>query len=257
MKKADIFVMRVIKTAAIIIYTVLLVLITLPFLKGEILEYKLSNRTYEISSTPLESVGSSEPVIPPKLSDVLAFNTPNEKGIIGEVYYPRLAINLPIYTEVTNENLMGGVISLTPERDPLTENIAITGHNFGYSHVLLSDLLKSNIGDTMSINMLNHYYTYKVVKIDVIHETDISVLENSKGDKGMLTLLTCDQGDITDKRFVVVGELVKDSSKQTIDVAKVSSLKTKLTQKKVYKIILIFLVSLIVGYYIINRIIRK
>lgn len=258
MKKADLFVMKIIKIVAILLYTVLLILIFFPFFKGEILEYKLSNRTYKISdSIPLEGGGNDEAIVPPKFLDVLSFKEPSKNGIIGEIYYPRLAINLPIYSTVTNHNFMSGAVSLTPERDPLTENIIIMGHNFGNSHVLFSDVINSKSGDVLSINMMNHYYNYEVTETKIIKETDLGVLENSKGNQGQVTLITCDKGDFTDKRFVVRGVLKQNTPKQRLDVRKIIEVKTKKTKKRASKVLGVFLILLLTGYYFIHRIIRK
>lgn len=265
---ADHFLKTVIKFFAIVILIVSISLIAIPFIKPVVVELKNRKQEYHIATDIKEIKGSPEEIKPPKVTDILNYEASPSKEGIGRLVYENQAIDLPLYEELTNNNLMSGVVAMNTERDPLTENFTVIGHNFGYGHTLLSDIVNAKKGDMILLSVLNELYEYKVREVYITPENDVGVLENTSNSTGMLTVITCDIGDITDKRLIIKADLVENSvseaSRDKIDlenkiegkIATIHKLKTKQLNNYLAKLIGAILISLLIGLFIIRKIFK-
>lgn len=86
-------------------------------------------------------------------------------------------------------------------------NTIMGAHSGVGPKALFNDITKLNIGDIIKLNYSNKLYTYKVIEIQEVKDTDLSVLDNTN--KSILTLLTCKIFD-SSKRIVVISELISD-----------------------------------------------
>lgn len=86
-------------------------------------------------------------------------------------------------------------------------NTVIGAHSGIGSNALFNDISKLEKGDLISLVYENYDYTYTVVDIKVIDDTDNYVLDDTG--ENVLTLITCKFGYV-DKRIVVISKLTID-----------------------------------------------
>ena len=99
--------------------------------------------------------------------------------------------------------------SSTPDKGG---NTVITGHRFKYlppSNLTFYLLDKLTKGDLITVIWHKKDYIYRVREVKVVPATDFSVIKPS--DKPILTLFTCHPIYSTEKRLVVVSDLVAES----------------------------------------------
>lgn len=98
--------------------------------------------------------------------------------------------------------------SSTPDRG---SNTVLTGHRFKYlppNNLTFYLLDKLEIGDVLSVIWQDKEYYYRVRETKVVPDTELSVLDPS--DEPIITLFTCTPVYSTEKRLVVIGELIED-----------------------------------------------
>ncbi|MFR3687435.1 MAG: class A sortase [Enterococcus sp.] len=240
-----------IRFSLILIYCTAVTLLFLPFIKQTLIIYRTQNvvisQTKTVRTTeeiPLEAVQ------PPDLSAVLAFKEKQTFQSAGQLIIPKVEIGLPLFSGVTNDQLLVGAGTLFPERKAERQNVVVIGHHLGRNDLLFGKLLEMTVGDTIYLEYQNQFYQYKVSQTKMIHQTELQVLEDNG--KAELTLITCDKPTYTEQRFVVKGELVRQPSK--INKQKILNHGTQIQlknnrQNRNYCIIvwILFLVSLVIG----------
>ena len=198
---------------ALLLFYSAVFLIGSPFLKSTVINYRSISYSYQVNNTLPKVVPKVEEITPPTFEEAVKIKEPSSDGIIGAVTLENVGIDLPIFVGVTNQNLLFGTATLYPERDPLIDNIVILGHHLGYQGQLFSPLLTVEEGNEIELLYLGDRYKYKVTSAAIVKETNLSVLENTTDDKGILTLITCDKPTETDQRFVVKAKLMSSTNK--------------------------------------------
>ncbi|MGM0168634.1 sortase A [Enterococcus sp. AZ135] len=249
-----------IRFSLILIYCVAITLLFLPFMKQALIIY----RTQTVSIKTTETVKPAgivplEAVQPPGLSEVLAFEKNQTFQTAGQIVIPKVEISLPLFSGVTNEQLLIGAGLLFPERKAENQNIVAIGHHLGRNNLLFGKLLNIEVGDTIYLETQNQFYQYKVSQTKIIQQTELQALENRN--KAEITLITCDKPTHTEQRFVVKGKLVKQPEK-TIK-QKILQQKDQIRVKNNRKnrnyciiIVILFLFSLAMGIRMIMKVSR-
>lgn len=147
----------------------------------------------EISSVPFERIDA------PTMSEILG--SKNALNSIGGLQIPDLALGLPIFAGINQEQSLYGVLSMYPDRSPEKQNLVLIGHHFGVSDVLFGKLQELKVGQKVYLRYLGKYAAYKVTENRVINEDETEVLEDTV--KPKLTLITCDRITQTEKRILV------------------------------------------------------
>ncbi len=134
----------------------------------------------------------------------------------NRVIITKIGVNAPI-VEATNADygLSQGAWripeSSTPDKGG---NTVITGHRFKYlpPHNMTFYLFhKIEVGDIVSTVWKKKDYFYRVKEVKVIEPTDLSILKPTV--KPTLTMFTCDPIYSTDKRLVIISELIEIEEK--------------------------------------------
>lgn len=237
-------------------------LISLPFLKSTYLNYKTVDFEYVVNNELPNVIKKTEEIHPPTVKEAMETEKPAPESVIGQLSIASVDMNIPVFAGITNQNLLFGAVSMYVDRDPLIDNIVILGHHLGYSGKLFSSLLDVKRKDIISIRYLGVDYEYEVSEVGMIPETDLSVLETTKDDKGVITLITCDQANETENRYIVKGRLIEEenSKAQSENEAKnQSTIKTITKQNFTYKDalpLILTLAAIILGTGIIIRLIK-
>lgn len=127
----------------------------------------------------------------------------------------KIGVNAPI-VESKNEayGLSRGAWHLPDSSTPdKGSNTVITGHRFKYfppNNLTFYLIDKLEVGDIISVIWKEKNYYYKIVGTKIVPDTDLSV--QNKTEKPTLTLFSCHPIFSTEKRFVVVSELIEDGS---------------------------------------------
>lgn len=146
-----------------------------------------------------------------------------ELPVIAGIAIPSVKIRLPIFKGLSNEALLYGAGTLSPDQEMGKGNYSLASHRSDQADLLFTPLEKLAIGAEIYVTDLTKVYTYKAITKERVAPTALEVLDEVP-DKQLITLITC--GDLygTD-RLVVQGELVdevpmKQMSKQAAEAFK-------------------------------------
>jgi sortase A len=131
----------------------------------------------------------------------------DDKYLLGIIEIEKLSLKLPILAGASDSNLKKGAGHLNgTSKFGEIGNAAIAAHRsrtYGRQFNRLDEL---EIGDEINIITKGLTYTYTVFETKIVKPTDVYVL-NKMGDKGVLTLITCDPVVGATHRLIVHGEL--------------------------------------------------
>lgn len=92
---------------------------------------------------------------------------------------------------------------------PANGNFAIAGHNGNCASCVFRDFDKLEIDDVIKLDDKTNTYVYKITKIFVVPQTEVSVLDDTP-DEATLTLITCTiQSTEDENRTIVKASLVE------------------------------------------------
>ena len=188
--------------------SLLLYLVGLPLYP--VLKYKISieNSSAFVDAKNVEAVKKETQKIFNGLPQAEYDISPNR------IIIPKIGVNAPIVESQNSEyGLSLGAWhvpeSSTPDRGA---NTVITGHRFKYlppSNLTFYLFHKLEIGDIASVIWAEEEYYYKIKQIKIVEPTEVSILEQTA--TPTLTMFTCHPIYSTDKRLVVVAELITDN----------------------------------------------
>lgn len=129
-----------------------------------------------------------------------------ELPVIAGIAIPSVKIRLPIFKGLSNEALLYGAGTLSPDQEMGKRNYALASHRSDQADLLFTPLEELTLGAEIYVTDLTKVYTYKAISKERVAPTALEVLDEVP-DKQLITLITC--GDLygTD-RLVVQGELI-------------------------------------------------
>ncbi|KAB1662054.1 class C sortase [Pseudoclavibacter sp. CFCC 13796] len=144
-----------------------------------------------------------------------------DNGMIGELSYPRLSIDLPIYHGTSSEVLATGAGHLFGSSLPIggpSTHAVLTSHSGLTSAQLFTPLHQASAGDTFTINVLGETHYYQVQSTEVITPDQTDHLRIVNG-QDLVTLITCTPIGINSHRLLVTAARIPapdDSGLQTL-----------------------------------------
>ncbi|EHJ08151.1 class A sortase SrtA [Staphylococcus simiae] len=120
---------------------------------------------------------------------------PKDKSqIAGYIEVPDAEIKEPVYPgPATPEQLNRGVSFAEGDESLSDQNISIAGHTFlDRPHYQFTNLKAAKKGSKVYFKVGNETRKYKMTSIRDVDPTDVKVLDEHKGEKNQLTLITCD-----------------------------------------------------------------
>ena len=136
--------------------------------------------------------------------------------IMGSLEIPKIQVELPIYHGTEDEVLSNGIGHLEGTSLPIggeNTHSVLTGHRGLPSSKLLVRLDEMKIGDLFFIHTYKEVMAYKVEEIMVVKPEDIAWME-IKGEKDLVSLVTCTPFGINSHRLVVTGRRVYYKEKE-------------------------------------------
>lgn len=128
---------------------------------------------------------------------------------IGKLSIPEAAIDLPILAGLTNENLLTGAATYRADQQLGKDNYVLLAHNIYEQDVLLHRIKQLKTGDVIYATDFKNVYQYKVVRNEVIKDTEVSVVEKEAAGAPRITLLRCEGNIGTIYRRLVQGNLTE------------------------------------------------
>lgn len=140
---------------------------------------------------------------------------PKDKSkMAGYIKVPDAEIEEPVYPgPATPEQLNRGV-SFAEGNESLTDqNISIAGHTFtDRPHYQFTNLKAAKKGSKVYFKVGNETTKYKMTSIRDVDPSDVKVLDEHKGEKNQLTLITCDNYNkntgVWEKRKIFVAKQI-------------------------------------------------
>ena len=130
----------------------------------------------------------------------------NDYPIIAEIAIPSIMVNLPIFLGVSNEALLYGAGTLTPNQEMGIGNYGLISHLSYDPNALFSPLANIRLGAEIYLTDLSYVYIYQTTEKFQITPEEIWVLEEIS-ERQIVTLITCtDFG--AEGRLVVRGDLI-------------------------------------------------
>ena len=131
----------------------------------------------------------------------------------NRVIIKKIGVNAPIVESVSSEyGLSQGAWHIPKTSSPdKGGNTVITGHRFKYlppNNLTFYLFHKLEIGDIVSVIWKEKDYFYRIKEIKIVPDTDLSILNPTKNPT--LTMFTCHPIYSTEKRLVVVSELIEE-----------------------------------------------
>ncbi|EJQ90858.1 class A sortase [Bacillus cereus] len=190
------------------------VLLSYPFVKNTLIQYKVSHQQEEMQSNFQASKGHKsdfqyDTIQPPSLPDVLSASGPTQ-GAVGEIVSDQIGLHVLIFPGANQSNLLSGATTISPNQKIGKGNYVLLGHHMKDESLLFSPIMKLKKDDIVYVRDQNKVYRYRIEKTEIVHQSQVSVMED-KGDH-RLTLITCDKATLTDRRFIATGFLEKSES---------------------------------------------
>lgn len=140
--------------------------------------------------------------------------------IMGSLEIPKIQVELPIYHGTEDEVLSNGIGHLEGTSLPIggeNTHSVLTGHRGLPSSKLLVRLDEMKIGDLFFIHTYKEVMAYKVEDIMVVKPEDTAWME-IKGEKDLVSLVTCTPFGINSHRLIVTGHRVDYKEKEYIKI---------------------------------------
>ena len=127
--------------------------------------------------------------------NIKAYNSKDKSKMAGYIEVPDAEIKEPVYPgPATPEQLNRGVSFAEGDESLDQQNIAIAGHTFtDRPHYQFTNLKAAKKGSKVYFKVGNEVRKYKMTKIHDVDPTEVKVLDEHKGKKNQLTLITCDE----------------------------------------------------------------
>lgn len=191
----------ILELLALALFIYLLFLPVYPLFKYGLSDYSNANEAKEI-----EKVEEKTLAIINSLPESEYAVSPNRLIIT------KIGVNAPIVQTDNEEYGLSLGAWLVPDGSTPSQggNTVITGHRFKYlppNNLTFYLFDKLEAGDIVSVIWQEEKYFYRIKEIKIVDKTDLSVL--SPSEESILTMFTCHPIYSTEKRLVVIAELIK------------------------------------------------
>lgn len=168
----------------------------------------------EIKALPPLSITLSDKdyqaIKPPSDYELMTAKIPQEAAV-ARLVSKASGLNVAVYREMIQKNLLTGVAPFFQERELGIGNTVLLGHHVPNKTALFSPLTRVKTGEKMYLQLADKLQVYKVTDRKIISEQDLTMITENSGT--MLTLITCDTFNQTNKRLVIRAILMRETTK--------------------------------------------
>lgn len=209
------------------IFSILLIIagifiLFLPKISSKIIEYQAGKnveKVEQLSSDTLQDNLNSESefdfdsIMEIDPSQTLSSGDVDESLMLGRLLIPSIDLNLTVYNGVTNDILHAGLGTMKPGLEMGEGNFPIAGHYSRNEKALFGNLTSVEEGDTVFLTDNDKIYEYEVYETKVVEPDEVHWIDNERAEdhgESIVSLMNCYyvDGEYTDKRFFVFGELI-------------------------------------------------
>lgn len=201
---------RLLKGTITLFITLAFLMIAFPFSKYFILaSYQEKIKIEEVKELPT-NIPQPEMVHSPTISDTVFVLRQDKISSLGQIVIPEIGVSQPILAGLTSINMVKGVVSLFPDRNPDQSSLTLIGHHVLYYNwgnpLLFGGIQKLKVNDPIYIRYLGEDYYYQVESNNLIKDSDIDRLS----DKGpnYLLLVTCNAAETTPYRVLITAKKI-------------------------------------------------
>ena len=109
---------------------------------------------------------------------------------VWDLEIPKIGLKANI-EESTTDEVLNRNIGHFIESEYIDGNVALASHNRGYEVNYFGRLKELDIGDKVIYTYGDIIREYEVISKDIIKDTNVEVLDNTKNKDNILTLITC------------------------------------------------------------------
>lgn len=182
--------------ATILIIVIIFILLNLILIKNFLIQKKQIKFNQILKSTSITPITENNNILK-------TINYQAQKSD-WRIVIQKINLNAPILEGTTKEVLRRGVGHFVTTAT-LDGNVCLAAHNRGYKYNYFQEIKKLEVGDLIEYQTLNKNKTYEVIRNEVIKETDITYLQNTKENK--LTLITCEENKKEYRRCIQAKEI--------------------------------------------------
>ena len=150
---------------------------------------------------------SDENTSPPTTQPYRPYRTSTNEDVDGVLKIPKIDLELPILTNVTEKGLKKTCARVTNTNPPGSPNYCVMGHTMNSYGLIFNRLRELKKDDVIIVKARDYTYTYKVYKIFTTNGLDVSILEDEKNIT-QITLFCCSY-NVKNGRLVIKGELIE------------------------------------------------
>ncbi|MGX2946960.1 class A sortase [Enterococcus alishanensis] len=133
----------------------------------------------------------------------------DELPVIASVAIPSVAVRLPVFKGLSNDNLLYGAGTVSANQEIGTGNYALASHRSDQAALLFTPIENMSTGEQIYLTDLEKVYVYTVYSVKKVAPTSVEILDYQPGSTPMITLFTC--GDLYARsRIVVQGSLTTE-----------------------------------------------
>ena len=137
-------------------------------------------------------------------------------GIMGYITISKIGVELPVYHGTSDGVLQVAAGHLEGSSLPVGgagTHAVISAHRGLPSAKLFTNLDELEVGDTLTITVLDRVLTYEVDQISIVLPTETDLLQPVEG-KDYVTLMTCTPYGINTHRLLVRGKRIENAENQ-------------------------------------------
>lgn len=161
----------------------------------------LSGSTYVVDPFDPDAASVSD-------SDYMNCLNLNGDGVMGQIVFPSIDVNLPIYHGTEGSGMDHGVGHVANTSLPVgggSTHSVLAGHTGLPSAVIFDKLENVQVGDYFIIQVLGEDHAYRVASTEVVLPSETSSLAVQEG-KDLVTLVTCTPYGVNSHRLLVHAE---------------------------------------------------
>lgn len=129
-------------------------------------------------------------------------------GVMGELFIPKINVDLPIYHYTTDESLTRGVGHVVNTSVPIggeSTHSVLAGHTGLPSARLFDRLDELSVGDWFIIRVLGEDHAYEITSTEVVLPEEVDSIKTEAG-RDLVTLVTCTPYGVNTHRLLVHAE---------------------------------------------------
>ncbi|GLB46370.1 class A sortase [Philodulcilactobacillus myokoensis] len=132
----------------------------------------------------------------------------DDSNVIGKIVIPAVAMKLPIFNGLNNNDLIKGAGTMHPDQKMGSGNYALAGHHMSDNGILFGPLSRVTTGDLIYLSDGSKLYEYQVTKKIMIDKHQVNWIQPTN--KPVVTLITCSSGNEGEQRRIMVrGKLIQ------------------------------------------------